>query len=73
MIHVETHYNQTEIIVSEEVEISVSGSDGLRKQQLGNLIQWYLNNDIETLNGVIDILSINIDHNFSKYYERGDV
>lgn len=73
MIHVETHYNQTEIIVSDDVEIIVTGSDGLRKQQLGNLIQWYLKYDKETLDGVIDILSNNIDHNFSKYYERGDV
>lgn len=43
----------------------VIGSDDLRVIQLVLLIQYYLNEDIETLNKAIDLLSDNLDYNFT--------
>jgi hypothetical protein len=46
-------------------DITVVGSDELRVIQLVLLIQHYLNEDIETLNKAIDLLSDNVDYKFT--------
>ena len=46
-------------------DITVVGSDELRVIQLVLLIQHYLNEDIDTLNKAIDLLSDNVDNNFT--------
>lgn len=46
-------------------DIMVVGSDELRVIQLVLLIQYFLNEDIETLNKAIDLLSDNVDYKFT--------
>lgn len=42
-------------------DITVVGSKELKTLQLALLLQYYLNNELEVVNGAIDLLSDNVD------------